>query len=129
MASRELSQTASGAVKPTKPSEVLDAAADLLTSRGAWTQGAASRDATGEPDDDISLLSNATCWCAWGAMLAVCGESRIVCSGLPGRAFDFLQRHLKVDHIPDWNDRPSRTKAQVVSALRGAADLAKETGQ
>ena len=112
-----------------KPSQVLERAAELLTPRGRWTQGAASRDAEGNEDDDVNLLPNAVCWCAWGAMLHVSGERYIGTKGVPGEAFNYLERHLGVSRIPDWNDAASRRKGQVVQALRDAAALARAEGQ
>ncbi|SRR5258708_3522115 len=36
-------------------------------------------------------------------------------------ACDIFRKHINVSDITDWNDVPSRTKAEVVGALRGAA--------
>jgi hypothetical protein len=36
-------------------------------------------------------------------------------------AYDELKWHLAIRHVPDWNDAPERTQAEVVAGLRGAA--------
>jgi hypothetical protein len=42
------------------------------------------------------------------------------------QAFDVLYRVIPSQSAVDWNDAPERTQAEVVQALRDAADLAAE---
>lgn len=102
--------------------EVLESAADLLEKPGAWTQGAASRDVFGNPDGDSEIWPDAVCWCAWGAILKVTGNTSIVGSDQrPKTAAALLERHIGTNDVTTWNDAPERTQAEVVSALRQAA--------
>ena len=112
------------------PADVLLAAAELLEKPGAWTQGAASRDAFGNSDDDNEILPDAVCWCAWGAILRVSGCTKIGTgySRKAEPAYDRLKEFIGVD-VPIWNDHPSRTQSEVVETLRKAAALAREAGQ
>lgn len=106
-----------------KPSEVLDKAADLITPEGAWTQGYFARVAPG--GNSIGPREpNAACWCAFGAVINRCGND--------GAAEDFAVQYLRTtlrDSIDRWNDAPERTQAEVIAALRQAAQLAREEGQ
>lgn len=87
----------------TAESRGLLAAADYIEKWG-WHQGSASGSTGGV--------------CAMGAILEVTDIKFHV------RAMRLLCRHLgsqHIDYIPDWNDSPSRTKEEVISALREAA--------
>lgn len=104
------------------PSQILDAAADLIEPEGRWTQGAFARTAKGRP---IGLRDGAAaCWCAVGAIERVVGGAIFTAD----RAFAFAQRSLQSAWAP-FNDAPNRTQAEVVAALRKAADLARSEGQ
>lgn len=101
------------------PSQVLDAAADLIEPEGCWTQREWARDGDGRgachPDD-------AACWCGWGAIEVSSvggGDTRAL-------AHSFVQR---CGFSIGWNDAPERTQAEVVAVLRKAAELARSEGQ
>jgi hypothetical protein len=95
-----------------RASEILSKAADLIEPEGKWCQGSYSNGFGG--------------LCALGAIGEV--EGCIVA----GRDFDKSVRFLLdvIDHekrsVAIWNDAPERTQAEVVSAIRKAAHLAKE---
>lgn len=102
--------------------DVLNAAADLLEKPGAWTQGAASRDVFGNPDGDAEIWPDAVCWCVWGAILNVTGETSIVGANQRTKsAAEALERHIGTNDVTTWNDASGRTQAEVVAALREAA--------
>lgn len=102
--------------------DILERAADLLEPAGAWTQDAEARDADGN-DIDVFPMGEveheAVCFCAAGAIHRV---SRVHYTRCPGHQF----LTGIVGFIPDWNDAPERTQAEVVQTLRTAAELAKE---
>jgi len=103
--------------------DILTAAADLIEKPGAWTQGALARHANGNPVGPAE--ANATCWCLYGALDRVTG---VRC--YEGAAADVLAGMLP-GTVSGWNDRTGRTQAEVVAALRAAADKARtaaETG-
>lgn len=106
-----------------KPSEVLSRAADLIEPEGAWTQ-------ENWWDGPTSTPESATCWCAEGAICRVEGRNYSVDVSMRAPC-SFLARHLGVPPtgVPAWNNHPSRTQAEVVQALRDAAELAKAEGQ
>ncbi|MGI4744926.1 MAG: DUF6197 family protein [Janthinobacterium lividum] len=105
---------------PRTVAEVLDAAADLLTSEGAWTQGAQARRADGK--QVMADGPNAVCWCLIGATEAADPEYF-------GTDADRVLYHLLGVDIVEWNDAPGRTQAEVVAKLREAATLAREQGK
>lgn len=113
---------------PVKPSEILEAAALKIEPEGAWTQGHFALDAEGKDlpygeYDDPSRV--AVCHCINGAIYAVSGHF----SDHYGIA-DFVRQATGWDSwLPGWNDDPDRTQAEVVSALRKAAALAREAGR
>ncbi len=98
---------ASDGVRPLL-SEVYDDAA-LIIEQDGWTQGTA-RDEQG-------------CVCMYGAIqLAYQNGPHWV------TVRHFLAIHLGVGGVPgliDWNDKPGRTKAEVIQALRDAAESAR----
>ena len=96
-----------------KAADLLDAAADLLTTPGAWTKGKLARASTGYPCAPDS--PRAVCWCATGALLRVNpgGESFILALGA---------LYELIGHISDWNDHPRRKQGDVVQLLRRAAN-------
>lgn len=112
--------------------EVLERAADLIEPEGAWTQGAFSRDANGDADatDDGITAKNPVCWCALGAVAAVCEEDPAgniytpSSPSLPNAIRKLLNAHIG-NYVEDWNDDPDRTQAEVVQKLREAARLAR----
>ena len=103
--------------------EVLRAAADLVEPEGAWTRGVYARGKDGQQVDPQSR--RATCWCGVGAIIRAGGWDSVF------RAEKFLRvaaRYRSQDALPHWQDRKGRTQADVVAALRKAADLA-EAGE
>ena len=110
---------------------VLNAAADLIEPEGRWTQGTLARDKAGlavyNPDD-----AEAYCWCVAGALQHVTG------GGWSDADFDIYHASRRAvlvavgmdenDSIAIWNDAPKRTQAEVVAAIRQAAQRAKEAG-
>ncbi|GGB14780.1 hypothetical protein GCM10011380_00230 [Sphingomonas metalli] len=103
--------------------DVLDAAADLLTPEGAWTQDTVYRDRYGNPAGDTR--GPAVCWCAVGAICEVnIGYAMKACEaaevGLPVTAPGALRP------LSAWNDDRARTQAEVIAKLREAAQLARQ---
>ena len=101
----------------TEVPNILRRAAETIEPEGAWTRGALARDWNGSPighDED-----NASCFCLHGALARVNGGdayNEIIC--------DYIIRVIGTELSVDWNDAPERTQAEVVAALRAAADLA-----
>ena len=103
--------------------EVLERAADLVAPEGAWVQGTFGRE--GE------------CYCVRGA-LSIASGTRNIAYGHPVSEIA-LAASLGLRHgnenaagsaLVQWNDDPSTTQAEVVTALREAAAKAKaEAGQ
>lgn len=99
------------------PREVLLKAAALV-ERG-WTQDAGARSAKG--NHVRSTGRAAVCWCAEGAI-------QKAAFGGDGYAYHFAKGALlralpkRALSIPDWNDAPGRTQAEVVAALKAAAE-------
>lgn len=99
---------------------ILNAAADLLTHKGAWTKGAFARDRSGQTTN--STNSNACSWCVVGAI------GNVTVNATPGQHWQaikalthFLQEYLG-DILPtEWND-DQRSAKPVIAALRGAAE-------
>lgn len=82
-----------------------------------WTQYAAARDAAGHPIEPEHPA--ATCWCAYGAIRAAYSGVAII------DAFDRLRKVINgssavLHAIHSWNDTASRTRAEVIAALREA---------
>lgn len=102
--------------------EILNKAADLIEPEGAWTQGALARGPDGFGTES-EIPPNAVCFCAEGAIQASSGRGN---HSLEKRAFDALRKVLPTDFIHEWNDKPCRTQAEVVAALRAAAEKAAE---
>lgn len=108
--------------------DILNAAADLIEPEGAWTVEAEARNAAGQDIDVLDLDdseddTNPVCWCAGGAIFKAAnklGNNRSLASS----ALRFLESSLGVASVPAWNDEPGRTQAEVVAALRKAAEEA-----
>lgn len=113
--------------------EVLDSAADLVEK--GWTQGSFAKTDDGH---QVFVMSNlATCFCASGAVRRA-SRTAIDCTDA---ALEYFEDYLKVsvseaEHIEfsrnekwcfvaAWNDASRRKQAEVVAALRGAADQAR----
>lgn len=102
--------------------DVLDAAADLLSAPGAWTQGALARNALGK---DAKVGEDKVCFCMAGALVET--------SGPWSAAWAFLDKFLPnvrgANNTAAFNDAPGRTQAEVIAKLREAANAARATGE
>ena len=94
----------------------LNKAADLIEPEGAWTQGHFARHKNGNPIGPFE--DNAACWCASGAIQRIEGRARWGAWD----AFDGFIRQRGFDHMATFNDAPGRAQAEVVAALRQAAE-------
>jgi len=96
--------------------EILRKAADLIEPEGKWTQGYYARNSSG--DIRVATDSEAVCWCAIGAIRKVshttASREAIVVAQMLG--------FKGSDELVNWNDAKGRTQAEVVAALRAAAD-------
>lgn len=110
-------RTQPGSVKTV--ADILTAAAALIEKPGAWTQGGFAFAPDGE-DSRFGFDDSAVCWCALGALQKV--EGRLLTSSHPAkRALEDL-----VGNVALWNDAEGRTQAEVVAALRQAAEKARQ---
>jgi hypothetical protein len=121
-----------GGMSAVTPAEVLRAAADLIEPEGKWVQGALAGDEQGRP-----LRAAVTgadfcgfCWCAWGSLdmatwNAAVKDQRDGAWKARDGARVALHSYLGRD-VAAWNDAPERTQAEVVAALRAAADRAEQ---
>lgn len=104
---------------------VLRFAAEILEPPGAWAQGYYGFDANGDRADWADP-QGAVCLCVVGALRRAAGGKLDIADA----AEDVLIRVLPPPPGPHespavyWNDTPGRTQAEVVAALRKAADLA-----
>ena len=98
--------------------DILTAAADLIEPEGRWTQGTWARTADGRGD---ARPGTACSWCLYGAIL----EAGRGCDS--DDTEDALQTVMDVvgKHPISWNDSFTRTQAEVVAALRAAAEKAR----
>lgn len=103
----------------TTPTEVLEAAADLLERPGAWTQGGFAHDRDGKEVAWDS--SEAVCWCARGAIAFVAREYRAEVLDAIWDGAAKAMGFRSYGDIECWNDVPDRTQAEVVDALRQAS--------
>lgn len=91
-----------------------------LVQRG-WSRGAFARFADGTTADPHAR--DAEAWCALGALRRASGKGVSIYD-----AADFLWRQIQdgqcIRGVAEWNDAPERTQAEVVAALRSAADKA-----
>lgn len=88
-----------------KPSE-------LLADPKAWTKGAYGRDKDG--DDAGSFCEDAVSWCAAGAINRCCDNP----SAAKSLFREYLQDKFGDRSIPNFNDAPERTHAEVLEALK-----------
>lgn len=101
-------------------------AAELLTAARAlvlkgWTQGFYAVTSTGEY---VSPLESTACaWCASGAIMAINAGFLDEPQDSACKAFAIMQAVVG-DAIPDWNDTPGRTQAEVVEAFDRAIERA-----
>lgn len=106
------------ALPPTKPSEILSAAADLIEQPGKWTQGEYAKDGRGR--GCYGFDEQAQCFCLLGAIQKVTGEEDTY------ELRKHVRRVVGNRAINNWNDASGRTQAEVVAALRQAAEKARE---
>ncbi|UWF59825.1 DUF6197 family protein [Brucella sp. 2716] len=115
-------------------STVLRAARDLISVPGRWTKwGYGFKEKPETLDDAFASrrlfcdLSEATCFCSWGALLAVMGVSNRVYFG---EAFSVLKDTIRATTdfrgIPAFNDAPSTTHADVLRMFNRAIKKAEE---
>lgn len=91
--------------------------ARALVERG-WTQEAYARNASGDDLEDVDGEFDDTepvCWCMAGAMMK---------AGLEDEADKFVLDAIGERYIPEWNDAPERTQAEVLAAFDKAIELA-----
>ena len=84
---------------------------ELLEQKG-WCQGVFAKDREGE-----SVLPHSPCaeqFCMLGALGAVYRDEEYL------SATDCLRRTLGETSLTAWNDDPTRTKAEVIAALKRA---------
>jgi len=97
---------------PKTVADILTAAANLIEPEGAWLQGAYTQDLR--------------CFCTLGALAHVSGKGATAVGVTPPAKA--LANHLNPEDssadrvITRWNDAPERTQAEVVAALRAAAE-------
>lgn len=106
---------------PHEVRDVLLKAADRIEPEGRWHRGYFAADAEGRNADFGSR--SAAAWCAWGAISREVEEA----AGdvfLEVAALELLESFTGGESIGSWNDHG--TQAEVVAALRKAADLALE---
>ena len=103
-----------------KTSEILSKAADLIEPEGRWTTVwcAIDKNGIGHLNGNVK---DATCWCAIGAVEKSAGGYDA------NAALLFVRDVIDGEFIDDWNDAEGRTQAEVVSALRKASELAKQS--
>lgn len=65
------------------------------------------------------MFSDAGASCAVGAIFSVTG---LVGLPLCCKALEAVSEHIGCDKLSEWNDAPGRTAAEVIAALRAAAD-------
>ena len=104
--------------RPLEITDILRAAADLIEPEGSWTRGVYARAEDGQQVDPQSR--RATCWCGVGAIIRAGGWDAVYGAD---RFLRVAARYRSLDGFPDWQDRKGRTQAEVVAALRKAADL------
>jgi hypothetical protein len=103
--------------------DLLDRACELV--RGGWSQHADARSTDGQPAQPWH--ETAVAWSLLGALVAaleVRGGGRDLPLDDLAAALDELAVFVDDDSLADWNDAPSRTQHDVVSALASAAHAA-----
>jgi hypothetical protein len=108
---------------PTKPSEALRAARELLSDPKRWTKFSMAKNAK---KIDVSPFSDeAVCFCSLGALERV--------SDCPVTQGDASYKHLKKGAnrgwVDTWNDDPDTTHRDIIKGFDLAIALAEEVGQ
>ena len=109
-----------------KAISTLERAVELLES--GWSQEMSARDAR---DRQCKFDSPRACkWCATASIHRAAWEANTeapwLCFHLVSRAA--VQGRPIIPSIAEWNDRPTTTQADVVTAFRDAIELAKAEG-
>lgn len=108
---------------PKTVADILTAAADLIEPEGAWTQGEYGRLPSGRAA--LNVRDDAVCRCLIGAIFTVLPpESGCLHEVEKGPAVQTMNEFLGIGAY-HWNDAPERTQAEVVAALRAAAEKAR----
>ena len=102
--------------------DVLRGAMEYITPEGTWIQGDLFREAT-------PSIGRPRGYCASGAIS--CSVQNL---GLPNGiltdvwrgSLDALRQAIGSEHIPDWNDNPSRTQEDVLLAFKRAIEIAED---
>lgn len=100
------------------PKKVLIGARKLLAEKG-WCQGAYARDLKGQPVWEFVGSKAPVAYCALGAIIESAG-------GAGEEARNVFSSVIDNNGLPAWNDHPSRTKEEVLTAFDQAIKLASE---
>lgn len=114
--------TSPARVTERRAADVLREAADLIEPEGAWTRHELARSASGATVSPSS--GAAVCWCVAGAMQRVTGSDAAVGMRSWYQYREALEFFSGVVHwsATGFNDAKGRTQAEVVAALRLAAE-------
>ena len=104
------------------PAQALRDAKALIATPETWTRDFMARTKSGRQIGAAS--ENAQCWCCIGAILNVSGGLFTEASL---RAEDLLFDAIPDVSIPDFNDNPNTTHADVMAAFDRAIKLAEES--
>lgn len=97
---------------------VLRRAAELIAEPERWCQGAIALSKSGFGCDENS--PRAAQWCVIGAISHAAFLGDMVTHWID--AVHAFRRHNRICSSGDWNDRADRTHAEVLAALRAAAE-------
>jgi hypothetical protein len=114
---------------PTKPSEALRAARELLSDPKRWTKGELARTDEGLPTNVI--YDDAVCFCAEGAILRATKEDSFSSfrMNLSEKTLNFVRKAIGKDEIYEWNDRSKCKHSDIMAGFTRAIALAEEAGQ
>jgi hypothetical protein len=111
----------------TVTADILDRAADIIERNGLH-KGSFCDDGPGAK----AKIPQGWACCSYGAInIAANGERPWQASDGGEAAYRALVKHLGIsdghnDTVADWSDHPDRTVAEVIAALRGAAQVERE---
>lgn len=114
--------------------DILTAAADLIEPEGAWIQGAHARVRNYMGGFGHWSHPRACGWCAAGAINKAASEivgydDVRTTYGPTWQATLLFNESVGVRMTADFNDAPKRTQAEVVAALRAAAEKARTAAE
>lgn len=110
----------------TPVSTVLRAARDLISVPERWTKWGfhfAEKPETYEDAEEMALtpVEQASCFCSWGAINAVCGAGEGFVSSAAHTALTHtIWREARIHGIPSFNDKPTTTHADVLRMFNRA---------